>query len=332
MSAQIKEIRHRGKRYPVIDRLQVERHRLLLLERLGNHRRPTYRALERGLTSEMRCVHLLPYSPSTIKRLKLLSELSAAQANLPTILDSLRRGDDVVVLTRWIDGPVLRDYLQDCRRGREPWPSPMIVINLIRELAHGCRLLHDRLGLVHGDIHPDNLVLCRHSKKLVPIDFGSAWHIERTAYRPMGDGAKRSYCAPELIDGHGTPGFRSDQFSIMVVCYEMLTGQIPYDGLAGRAALLVDGQRQKIALTPATKQLKHPGLLPARLRESVDTVMGQALALDARDRYASTRAWLDALHRLSAMFRETPQTSPANRWLMGQLERFAGWLGPADKG
>lgn len=58
---------------------------------------------------------------------------------------------------------------------------------------------------------------------------GSAWSVERTLDR-AGQGAMRSYAAPETIGvDDAPPGFRSDQFSVMVVCYEMLTGEIPYD-------------------------------------------------------------------------------------------------------
>jgi serine/threonine protein kinase len=331
MAAKREEIRHRGKRYPILDRLQVGSHHLLVLEQLGSHRHPTFRALERGLTHEMRGVHRLPYSRATVDRLNVLSHISAPQSNLPTILDSRRQGDEVVVLTRWIDGPLLRDYLQDCRRGREPWPSPIIVVNLIQGLAHGCRLLHDRLGVVHGDIHPGNLVLCRHTKKLVPIDFGSAWHIERTADRPTGDGAMRAYRAPELDAGGAAPSFRSDQFSIMVVCYEMLTGKIPYDGLSGRAARLSEAEQGRLRLTPASGELRHPGRLPREIGQSLDAVIRQGLALDARQRYPSTRAWHDALNHLSSTLRRTPHATRANQWLLRQLQRLEGWLGPSGE-
>ena len=85
------EIRFRGKQYAVLECMRVGGRTLLVIEKLGSHRRPTYRAIERGLTAEMRCVQVLPYTRETLKRLRLLSKISAPQSSLPTIIDARRK-------------------------------------------------------------------------------------------------------------------------------------------------------------------------------------------------------------------------------------------------
>ena len=322
------EVRINGRRYPVLDRIDVGGRTFLVIERLGNFLRPTYRVVQRGLTQEVRCVQVLPYSQPVLSRLRLLSKVSRPNENLPAIIDSHRRGDEIFLVTQWIDGPTMHDYLQDCRRGREPWPSAPVVINLLHGLAHGFRLLHDRLGVVHGDIHPNNLVLCRHTKRLIPIDFGSAWNVERGAVRQTGEGAARSYAAPERFEDGSQVSFQADQFSAMAVCYVLLTGEVPYDGLGGRVAMASRRGGAHIPLAPPSKNLCHPAKLPARLCGDLDEVVGRGLAVSASDRFATTRAWIAALnglrHNLAA---EPAKTSSANRWLLKRVRQMGKLLG-----
>ena len=119
----------------VLERLRIGGRTLLVIERLGHFERPTFRAVEQGLTREVRCVQVLPYSAQTVSRLRLLSKISRPQANLPSIVDTHRDADKVHLVTQWIDGPTLHDYLQQCYGGREPWPSTLVTINLVHNYS-----------------------------------------------------------------------------------------------------------------------------------------------------------------------------------------------------
>ena len=316
-------IRYRGRRHRVIDRLTAGKKTFLILERLGSRQRPVYRAFDRhaSLTGEFRCLHVLPKSRSTVEHLKILSRLSTTQTNLPTILESTRRADDIVVVTRWIEGPNLRDYLKHARSGREPWPSVLICVNAFRKLAHACYLLHRELGVVHGDIKPENLILCRNPRQIIPIDYGSAWCVERTTERTTADGLTRGYAAPELNAQCHAPDFRSDQFSASVVLYELLTGKLPFDGLGGR---LGEPQYQGtgIGLTPPSQALRHTGYLPAKMLANLDELLRRGLALAPADRYGSGRQWLDTIDTLQRKLNQRVEIEGANGWLYRQLDRL----------
>ena len=95
--------------------------------------------------------------------------------------------------------------------------------------------MHHKKNFVHGDIRPENLVLCREPNRLVLIDFGSAWPVEKTTARSLGDGVSEFYSAPEQLRDNRFADFRSDQFSASVVFYELLTLDLPYEGLGGKA-------------------------------------------------------------------------------------------------
>lgn len=316
-----------GKRVPVLEQLRVGGRKLLVVERLGHFSRPTLRAVEAGVSPEVRCVQSLPHSKATLGRLRVLSRVSRAQANLPTIIGTQRSGDTVYLITRWIDGPPLGDYLQQCRSGREPWPSALVVVQLILGLTHGLRLLHNRLGIVHGDLHPGNLILCRHTKRLVPIDFGNALPIEITAITPAGDGAVRAYTAPEVHAGHPLR-FQSDQFSLMAVCYQLLTGQIPYDGLGGRVALANEQSDQQILLTPASKRLRHPTTLPVTARHDLDALLQRGLAVEPTQRFDTTSEWIAALtHTKQSLAAPPTPLSAFNRMLLTGIDRLSRLLG-----
>jgi serine/threonine protein kinase len=322
------EVRIDGQRVPVLERIRIGGRTLLVIERLGHFERPTFRAVERGLTQEVRCVQVLPFSRQASSYLRLLSKISRPQANLPSIIGSHREDDKIYLVTHWIDGPTLSEYLQQCRSGREPWPSVLVVINLVHGLAHGFRLLHDRLGVIHADVNPNNLVLCRHTKRLAPIDFGSALNVERRADRHDGDGATRAYVAPELLEDVGRACFQSDQFSAMAVCYTLLTGEVPYDGLGGRVALANRRGNSPIAFTLPSKQLRHPAQLPARLLGQLDSVMLRGLAISANDRFETTGAWIDALDELRRQLAgESAEMSGSNRWLLKRVNQLGRLLG-----
>jgi hypothetical protein len=122
--------------------------------------------------------------------------------------------------------------------------------------------------------------------------------------------------------------FQADQFSAMAVCYVLLTGEVPYDGLGGRVAMASRHGGAHVPLAPPSKNLCHPAKLPARLRGELDEVVGRGLAISASDRFATTRAWIAALnglrHNLAA---EPAKTSSANRWLLKRVSQMGKLLG-----
>ena len=92
------------------------------------------------------------------------------------------------------------------------------------------------LQVNHGDIQPANVIVTSHSSRLQLIDFGSAWTSDWTTRRTEGDGHHRCYAAPELQAGSIPVTLAGDQFSVSVLLFELLTQQLPYGGLGGKAS------------------------------------------------------------------------------------------------
>lgn len=145
-------------------------------------------------------------------------------------------------VVEYIEGQTLRQWMLD-----HPDPSIPQVRATVDQIARGLRAMH-RLEMLHQDLKPDN-VLIDQNNTLKIIDFGSTRiaglmelqsvlqhnHIVGTA----------SYSAPEYFQGaRGTN--RSDIFSLGVIAYEMLTGQLPFGEIEPEKA-----SKKKFSYTPA---------------------------------------------------------------------------------
>lgn len=287
-------VRFAGREYPVCDRLSIGRRSYLILERLASAPRQRLLAFDphAGPGGELRSILILPRNTASRQHLQVLKTASS-NVNLPTILEYRPHRDQWQLVLQWIHGPDLKSYLADLRqREHARRLSVREAFRLFRGLAHGLSQLHRR-GIIHGDIHPGNLVLTTKTTRLVPIDFGSAWQAERTLTRAEGDGMSPAYAAPEIQNGAGFADFRSDQFSASVILYELLTLTLPYDGLGGKAG------RPDLAPTMAAKYVspsqlsRDRGKLPRRIWQEIDRVSATGLALTFDDRYPTPNPWLD---------------------------------------
>lgn len=314
-----------GRVLSVIDRLTVGRRQYLLLEKTGGGDRTRYMAFDphAGPEGDLRAILVLPRSPAAGQHIRVLKRVSANNVNLPTILEYRVQGGNLIVVLTWVRGTDLQTYLDDVRASRQPRPGATEAFRLVRGLAHGLAQLHRRHAIVHGDIKPANLILARNPSRLVMIDFGSAWGIERTKGRDAGDGLSRAYAAPELQSGTQTADFRSDQFSASVILYELLTLERPYDSLGGKAGRPEFAERMKDKLTLPSRLSPDLARLPGPFWTELDRVVGTGLSLDAETRYSTPGAWLDQFNRVLIAMQPGPQLTPLN----ARLTRVVSWLG-----
>ncbi|NIL96796.1 MAG: protein kinase, partial [Planctomycetales bacterium] len=163
----------------------------------------------------------------------------------------------------------------------------------IRGIAAGVAYLHES-GIVHRDLKPGNIFS---ENGLVKIgDYGLSKFIScsRRSGQTESVGTVH-YMAPEIANGRY--GKEIDLYALGVICYEMLTGRVPFEGESVGEILM-----------------KHLTAEPdlTRLAEPYRTIVGRALAKDPRVRYASAAELLADLPPLSAPAPTplAPQTSP----------------------
>ncbi len=299
-----------------------------ILERLGSGDRIRLRAVERqaGPQGRQRTIHVLPRSRDTQQHLRVLERLANSRnANVPFLISSQVQGDSVYIVSEWMAGQSLADYLREVRNGRTERPSVFNACRLIRGQAHGLCQLHSSWDVHHGDIKPENLILSPGGTSLATIDFGSAWLGQRTSSRGTGDGASGVYSPPELLDASCTPDFRADQFSLSVVWYELMTLTIPYDGAGGRAGV---GSMRKVfaeKLAPPSRTASQTGV-PRGLMRLIDKTVCRGLALDPAGRFPSPRDWLNALDDIHHEFRRRRRLGGINRVVTNWLEKIVGYF------
>ena len=172
--------------------------------------------------------------PAYLKRF-MMEEWVARRVESPHVLKPClhsRRRNYLYVAMEFIDGQTLTQWMID-----NPKPDIETVRNIIEQIAKGVRAFH-RKEMLHQDLRPDNIMIDKTGTAKI-IDFGSTkitGVVEATP--PAGQHGiilgTVQYTAPEYFLGEsGSP--RSDMFSLGVICYQMLTGKLPYGSQMAKA-------------------------------------------------------------------------------------------------
>ncbi|GIJ49849.1 serine/threonine protein kinase [Virgisporangium aliadipatigenens] len=138
------------------------------------------------------------------------------------------------LVMEYVRGRTLREVLADRRR-----LQPAEALAVLDQVLAAVAAAH-RAGLVHRDVKPENILVAESPGGTVNAiidgvvkvaDFGLARAVERSTEDAGSPQllATAAYVAPELVtSGHADP--RTDVYSAGIVLFEMLTGQVPYDG------------------------------------------------------------------------------------------------------
>lgn len=174
----------------------------------------------------------------------LMEEWIARRIDHPHVLKPgriNRKKNFLYVVTEYVEGRTLTQWLRD-----HPQPGLETVRQLIDQIAKGLQAFH-RLEMLHQDLRPDNILIdAAGTVKL--IDFGSACVAGVAEAMPAaGRGTMLGtpqYTAPEyFLWEEGTP--RSDQFSLGVIAYQLLSGRLPYGAEVAKCKSAAEQKRLK---------------------------------------------------------------------------------------
>jgi WD40 repeat protein/serine/threonine protein kinase len=192
-----------------------------------------------------------------------------------------------------IDGESLKQYQLKQYQERRGLLPPHETATIAREIALGLAAIHAH-GLVHRDIKPSNIMLDRRRAGQARItDFGLARPTaasEDRLTRSGGTPGTPAYMSPEQVAAPGEVDARSDQFSLGVVLYELLTGGLPFRG----ATPLETWEQVK------TGEPVAPTRLVPKLPRDVETICLKCLEKEPGRRYEGAAELAEDLGRFLA--------------------------------
>ena len=217
---------------------------------------------------------------------------SVAQLDHPNIVRVIDFGKSssgsLFLVMDLIEGTSLADQLE-----REGWLAPTNAVRIAISILTGLEHAHSR-GVIHRDLKPDNIMILGAETgpaEVKILDFGIAklGDVE-IGSRPITEagmvfGTPR-YMSPEQAAGEPVD-HRSDLFAIGIILYQLLSGQLPFDGETTVQIL------RRVLTQPAPRLMVNG--LPSTTSEALADVVARALAKNPEERFPSARVMREAL-------------------------------------
>ncbi len=255
-----------GERYKIIDTLgEGGMANIYLAEDIILQRKVAVKVLRFDLQKD----------PQTVQRFQreALSTSELSHPNIVSVFDVDSDHGIPYMVMEYVSGPNLKDYIHD--------HSPLEITKVIRimdQILSAMTLAHQH-NMIHRDLKPQNILM--DPKGNIKIaDFGIAVALNQNAITQTNSAmGSVHYMSPEQARG-GVVTKQSDIYSLGIILYELISGQVPFGG--------------ETAVSIALKHVQEP--VPslrkqnAKIPQALENVVFHATAKDPRDRYASVFA------------------------------------------
>ena len=267
-------------------------------------------------TVALKLLHPLRSSPAQLRRLQRESDL-LGRLHHPGIAQVFEAGNydagqgpQPYFAMELVKGTDIRSYCANQEldlRAR---------LSLLGRVCDAVDHAHDR-GIIHRDLKPENILVDPYGQPKV-LDFGIARSMgtDTFATRMTHEGSiigTLAYMAPEQLGGQDQDiSHRSDVYSLGVVAYELVSGQLPFEleglGLPTALAVLKNADARSLGSV-------NPGL-----DKDIEWVIGQAMRREAAGRYSSAAALGSDLRRF-LNFEPVHARPPSYVYRLGRLAR-----------
>ncbi len=208
---------------------------------------------------------------------------AAAQLNHPNIVSVFevgRENGQLYIVSEFVDGVTLESWLSGGR------PCNEEALRLFLKVVEALQFAHEK-GIVHRDLKPSNIMLDSEHKPQL-MDFGLAKRESGEITITM-EGAKLgtpAYMPPEQIGSAHEADARSDVYSLGVILYRLLTGELPFRG-----------DQRMLIYQVLNDDPQSPRKLVARLPKDLETICLKCLEKSADRRFQSARELADDIKR-----------------------------------
>ncbi|MBS4899415.1 MAG: Stk1 family PASTA domain-containing Ser/Thr kinase [Clostridiales bacterium] len=175
--------------------------------------------------------------------------------NIVNVYDVGNEGQIYYMILELVEGITLKKYIE--KKGHLPYKE---AVSIAIQVANGIEAAHAH-HIVHRDIKPQNIIISKEGKVKV-TDFGIAKATSATTTVSTAAMGSVHYMSPEQARG-GYSDERSDIYSFGITFFEMLTGQVPFDGDSTVA----------VAVHHIQDEIKVPSELIAGIPLSVDRIV-----------------------------------------------------------
>ncbi len=234
--------------------------------------------LDRSVALKMLPPHLANL-PDERERLKTeaRAEANINHPNIATIYDIDEVDGQLFIVMEYIDGQTVKDLIEvgtiDIAR----------VLDITRQIAEGLKAAHDQ-GVIHRDIKSSNIMLTSDHRVKI-LDFGLA---KMHGLSDMTDAGMTVgtllYSSPEQLHGEAVD-HRTDIWSLGVVMFEMLCGELPFRG----------AYTQAIMYAISTADPESIEALRTDVPSGIRPLLSRAFEKDASERFADMQTFLTAL-------------------------------------
>ncbi len=225
----------------------------------------------------------LASNPEILQRFKqeLILARQITDRNVIRIFDLGEAEGTKFITMEYVEGESLYQILR--RQGKIPVPE---AVNIMRQMLSGLNAAHQE-GVIHRDLKPGNIMRDAQGRVVV-MDFGLARSLE-------GDGMTRTgtmmgtmeYMSPEQAQAKELDA-RSDIFTVGLICYEMLTGKMPFHADSVVASLL---KRMQERAAP-------PSDWDATIPQPVSEMVSMCLERDPDQRWQNAQEIIDRIDEI----------------------------------
>ncbi len=218
---------------------------------------------------------------------RALAQLS--HQHIVTVYEFGQRDGVFFLLMEFVDGVTLR------QAGRAGQVAAQDALGIVTQLCDALQFAHEE-GIVHRDIKPENILIDKRGRVKI-ADFGLAKLLGKQPNFPTLTGMHQImgtpvYMAPEQMEGTKGVDHRADIFSLGVVFYELLTGELPLGRFAPPSQKYsLDVRLDEVVLRTLEKEPDRRYQQASEVKLDVETIRSQPVAAKASPSKMPQPAW-----------------------------------------